>query len=94
MIPVVNIWGSVSYERTNFVPTILQSGLGTGLNLFDANTVVTATINYPISDTLGVSLLYTTTAARNSSGQLIYASSSSVLPEMSTSFAITMSQQL
>ena len=40
VIPVVNIWGSVSYERTNFMSTIQTTGLQRGL--FDANTLVSA----------------------------------------------------
>jgi len=85
VIPVVNIWGSISYERTNFIPTIMSGG---GVKLFDANTLVSATINYPVTDYLDVSLLYTTTAARDSSGNLIYASSTDMLPQLNTSLAI------
>ena len=88
VIPIVNIWGTVSYERTNFINTILQSGLGTGLNLFDANTVVSATINYPVTDTLDVTLLYTTTAVRNTDGSVHYANTGDLLPQMQTSLAI------
>ena len=88
VIPIVNLWGTISYERTNFIPTILQNGVGSGLSLFDANTVVRATINYPVTDNLDVSLLYTTTARRDPSGNLVYASSSSPLPEMDTSLSI------
>jgi hypothetical protein len=89
VIPVVNIWGSISYERTNFVPTIMQKGVGAGLNLFDANTLVSATISYPVTDFLDVSLLYTTTAARDSAGNLIYANVTDPLPELNTTLAIT-----
>jgi hypothetical protein len=72
VIPVVNIWGSVSYERSNFVPTIMQKGPGVGLNLFDANTVVSATINYPVTPNLDVSLLYTMTAKLDANGNPKY----------------------
>lgn len=94
VIPVVNIWGTVSYERTNFVPTILQKGVGGGLSLFDANTVVSASINYPVTATLDVTLLYTTTAQRDSQGNLVYASNTDLLPKMDTSFGIEMQVHL
>jgi hypothetical protein len=88
VIPVVNIWGTVSYERTNFVPTIMQQGVYKGLNLFDANTVVSATINYPVTTNLDVTLLYTTTARRDPvTGDVVYPAGK-LLPELDTSLAI------
>ena len=30
VIPVVNIWGYISYERTNFISTIIQQGSAQG----------------------------------------------------------------
>ncbi|MGD0727111.1 MAG: FecR family protein [Spirochaetia bacterium] len=89
VIPVVNVWGSISYERTNFVPSIQH-----GVTLFDANTVVSTSINYPVTDTLDVTLLYTTTAQRDSSGNLVYASSTDLLPKMDTSLSIEMQVHL
>ncbi len=91
VIPVVNIWGTVSYQRTNFVPTLIQNGAGKGLSLFDANTVVSATINYPVTDTLDVTLLYTTTAKRDPvTGDIVYDPNSpgGLLPQLDTSLAI------
>jgi hypothetical protein len=87
VIPVVNIWGTVSYERSNLVPTFLQNSSQT-LSLFDANTIVSATISYPVSEMLDVTLLYTTTAHRDSSGNVVYSSSNALLPQMDTSLAI------
>lgn len=89
VIPVVNIWGSISYERTNFIPSIQH-----GVNLFDANTVVSTSINYPVTETLDVTLLYTTTAQRDSSGNLVYASSGDLLPKLDTSLSIEMQVHL
>ena len=88
VIPVVNIWGSISYVRTNFMPTILQKGVGGGLNLFDANTMVSARINYPIAETIDVSLLYTTTAHRNPDGTIYYPNGPLALPQLDTSLSI------
>jgi len=88
VIPVVNIWGTVSYERTKFIPTIMQTGGGSGLSLFDANTVVSAQVNYPVAPTLDVMLLYTTTAQRNPDGSLAYEKAGDLLPKMNISLAI------
>jgi hypothetical protein len=89
VIPVVNIWGSISYERTNFVRSIQH-----GLNLFDANTVVSTSIIYPVTEALDVMLLYTTTAQRDSSGNLVYASAGDLLPKLDTSLSIEMQVHL
>jgi hypothetical protein len=85
VIPVVNIWGSVSYERTGLVGTIQSSGLSGAL--FDANTVVSAQINYPVSPLMDVSLIYSVVAARDGNGNLIY-TAGSILPQTSTSLTI------
>ena len=90
VIPVVNIYGSVSYTRTKFVSTIMnggEQGLTLGQALFDANTVVSASISYPVSDVLDVTLLYTTTAHRNAAGVLTYVNNPP-LPDMDTSLSI------
>jgi hypothetical protein len=94
VIPVVNIYGSVSYERTKFVPTILQRGAAAGLNLFDANTVVRAEVSYPAAPTLDVRVLYTTTAKRDPvTGELFY-QPGALLPDMDHSIAIETSVHL
>ncbi len=94
VIPVVNIYGSVSYERTKFVPTILQRGAAAGLNLFDANTVVRAEVSYPAAPTLDVRVLYTTTAKRDPvTGELVY-QAGALLPDMDHSIAIETSVHL
>jgi hypothetical protein len=85
VIPVVNLWGSFSYERTGFVGTLEHQGLSGAL--FDANTVVTAQINYPVSPIMDVSLLYTVVAARDANGNLIY-KGNSVIPQTNTSLSI------
>ena len=89
VIPVVNVWGSVAYERTNFARSI-----GHGVNLFDADTVVSTSINYSVTESLDVVLLYTTTAQRDSSGNLVYASPTDLLPKLDTSLAIEMQVHL
>ena len=71
VIPIVNLWGSVSYERTSVfaggnIPSSFQNAL------FGPNTVLIAQINYPVSPIMDVSLLYTTTPVMDSNGQLHY----------------------
>jgi hypothetical protein len=85
VIPVVNVWGSVSYERTGFVGTIQSQGVSGAL--FDAHTVVTAQINYPVSPLMDVSLLYSVVAARDSNGNLIYPAGS-IIPQTNTTMSI------
>jgi hypothetical protein len=85
VIPVVNIWGTIAYQRTNFISTFISPR---GASFFDANTLVSATINYPVTSFLDVSLLYTTTAQRDGEGNVIYAKEGDVLPALATTLAI------
>jgi hypothetical protein len=94
VIPVVNIWGTVSYERTNFAPTLMQNDAGAGLSLFDANTIVSATVNYPVSPMLDVTLLYTMTAQRDKDTGALVPSDNPLLPKMDSSVAIQTSVHL
>jgi hypothetical protein len=88
-IPVVNIWGSIAYERTGFVHSIQHGG-----DLFDANTVVSTTIGYSVTESLDVTLLYTTTVERDSSGNLVYASRTDIVPKLDTTLSIEMQVHL
>jgi hypothetical protein len=83
-IPVVNLWGSVSYERTGFASTI-QSGDLSGA-LYDANTVVSARINYSVSPLMDVSLIYSVVAARDPFGNLVY--NGGLIPGTTASLAL------
>ncbi len=87
VIPIVNLSGSVSYERNNFVSTITQSGDSKGLSLFDANTVVSAKIAYSATPNVDVILLYAATARRDGSGNIVY-DTGSLLPQLDTTLAI------
>jgi hypothetical protein len=80
VIPVLDISGSVSYERTGFAQSLMRGEAG---SLFDANTVVRAEIVYPVAPTLDVALFYTTTPLLDSSGKPVY-EGSTWLPKMST----------
>jgi hypothetical protein len=80
VIPVLDISGNVSYERTGFAQSLLK---GEAASLFDANTVVKAEIVYPIAPTLDVALFYTTMPVLVG-GKPFYPDPDSWLPKMST----------
>ena len=69
-IPVIKLHGSLSYTRVNFMPTILQQGAGSGLNLFDYNTVLKGELIYPLAPNLDIAGIIQTAAKRNTDGTL------------------------
>lgn len=84
-IPVIHVAGSFSYERTGFAQTLIG---GSGATLFDANTVVSAELAYPlVKDVLDVVLYYTTTAQLDAAGNPVY-EGSTWLPKMNTNLSI------
>jgi len=91
-IPLVNLWASISYERTN-----LFSGSNLPANLNDAffspYTDITARISYALSPLLDISLLYVITPVFNADGTLHY-SGNNTIPDMATSVSIVTSVQL
>lgn len=68
-IPVVDIHGSIKYDRTKFIPTLL--GGDTDLQIFDANTVMSAEVVYPVAPTLDLAILVTTTVTRDEDGNIL-----------------------
>jgi hypothetical protein len=80
VIPVVHLYGSVSYERTGFAQSLLK---GEAAKLFDANTVVKAELVYPVAPTIDIALFYTTMALLDADGNPVY-DGSTWLPKMST----------
>jgi hypothetical protein len=69
LIPVVDIHGSIAYDRYKFIPTLI--GTETDLKLFDANTVVKGEVVYPVAPTLDLAILVTTTVAYNDDGSVL-----------------------
>ncbi len=66
----LGISGDVTYSRTKFVPTLLD---GTGeLSLFDANTVLSGEIVYPLAPGFNLVGMVTTTVLRNDDGTIRY----------------------
>ena len=71
-IPVVGVYGSVSYYRTKFVPTLLKEGTGAELSLFDANTVLSGEIVYPVAPMLNLAAVFSTSVKTDDSGNIVY----------------------
>ncbi len=61
VIPVLGLYGSVSYERTYFIPTIQNKGNGKDLSLFDAFTAIKGEIVYPVTEGLDIAFMAGTT---------------------------------
>ncbi len=71
-IPVLGIYGSVSYYRTKFIPTLLKEGTGADLSLFDANTVLSGELVYPVAPTLNLAAVFSTSVKTDDSGDIVY----------------------
>jgi hypothetical protein len=85
-IPVLKIHGSLSYTRVNFIPTLMQDGVGADMSLFDGNTVVKGELIYPIAPTLDLAGIIQTAAKRNADGPIDYDSNGN--PKVSPSVSI------
>jgi len=68
----LGVHGSISYDRTGFMPTIMNKGDFKDAKLFDANTVVTGEVIYPVAPSLDLALVVTTTVLRDESGNIRY----------------------
>ena len=78
VIPVVGIGASISYERTRFIPALLQKDAT--LSFFDANTVVKGELIYPAAEILDMALIVTTSLAYDTAGNLIMSDKNPSLP--------------
>lgn len=85
-IPVIHLAGGFSYQRTGFAQTLLSTGEA---SLFDARTVVTAELAYPlVPDLLDVVLFYTMTPMVDSVTGAVQYETDSWLPKMVTNLTI------
>lgn len=73
-IPVLDIYGSLAYHRTKFIPTLLDNSDEEGLTLFDANTTFTGEIVYPIAPTLALAVVVSTSIRTDNNGAIVYES--------------------
>ena len=64
--------GSISYERRNFIPTILQQN-GEALTLFDGNTTFSGELVVPVPNApfLRLAVMFSTTIARDDAGEIV-----------------------
>lgn len=85
LVPVVNISGGISYERRNFVPTLIK-GNGAGASLFDENTIFSGELVVPIPNTpfLKVAVMFSTSLARDTNGDVISKDNKPVMQPMIT----------
>ncbi len=79
LVPRIPIHGSISYERMHLIDTFKGEG---DLTAFDANTVVSGEIIYPIAPTLDIVFGVSTVIQTDSSGEIMY-KSDDVTPEIS-----------
>ena len=70
VIPVVDIHGSISYDRTKFVPALIASD-DPSISLFDANTIVSGELIYPVAPMLDLAILVTTTVTHDADGNVV-----------------------
>ncbi|MFP4549687.1 MAG: FecR domain-containing protein [Spirochaetales bacterium] len=68
----LDISAGVSYERTFFVPTLLDETGFEGATLFDENTVLSGEIVYPVAPIIDIVASVSTTVLRNDDGTIIY----------------------
>lgn len=71
LIPL-GITAGINYERTNFVPTLLDKEGFAGATLFDENTVLAGEIVYPVAPILDIVATVSTAVLRDESGQIRY----------------------
>lgn len=72
LIPVVDLAGSVSYERKNFVGTLASDA--EGITLFDENTTFSGELSVPVpgAPNLDLAFIVSTTVARDGSGEVLF----------------------
>lgn len=68
----LGITASFGYRRTFFVPTLLGDSDFKDATLFDANTVASTTVTYPVASNLDLIASVYTTVSRDGDGDIIY----------------------
>ena len=74
VIPVVGVHGSLTYDRTGLVGSIIDASENSDLNfaLVDANTVLKGEVIVPLADTLDVALTLASALERDDDGNVYY----------------------
>lgn len=83
LIPVVDIAGSITYERTNFARTLLGKA-GAGVTLFDENTVFSGELVMPVpgAPNLDLAVLVSTVVQRAPNGDVVYTDAGLTRPKI------------
>jgi len=68
----LDIQGSFAYERSSFIPTLINSGEFAEASLFDQNTVLSGELVYPVAPMLNIAVVAKTVMARNDDGTIEY----------------------
>jgi len=84
VIPIVGIYGSLSYDRTHFAETFTDSTL----TLFDAYTTVKGELVFPIVPVIDIALIYTTSTAYDENGIIIPSDINPDLPRVTPSISV------
>lgn len=80
VIPIIDIAGRITYERTGFAYALLSDAANVGL--FDENTILQGEVTYPISSNLDFAVILSTATARNDDGTVIYVDGSDTRPKV------------
>lgn len=79
-LPLVPLWGNVSYERSGFYPALRDRG-----NLYDAQSVFRGEVVYGGISGIDLALLFATNVVTDQSGNTVYAGE---LPKVSSSLTL------
>ncbi len=70
VIPIIDVSGSFSYERTGFAYALTSNAAG--VSLFDAYTVLKGELTYPIAETVDFAIIVSTAASHDADGAVIF----------------------
>lgn len=91
VIPVVDIHGSIAYDRTEFIPALLARDNYENMTvmsaLFDANTVMKGELIYAVAPTLDIAILITTAVGHDDDGNIVLDSETG-MPQINPTFSI------
>ncbi|MDC7225513.1 MAG: FecR family protein [Spirochaetales bacterium] len=91
VIPVLGLYGSVSYSRTGLVDSIQDAVAGTqDFQLFDSDTIFSGELVYPFDDSLDIALQFATTYERDDDGDLVINDDGT----LNTSFAMSVDMRV
>jgi hypothetical protein len=99
VIPVLGLYGSLAFERSRFVSTLLDDSIGDGTMsprlaaLFDANTVAKLEVVYPVAAIMDMAMTITTTVRYDDEGNLVLVPGTA-LPQLDPSVTVEMRMHL